>query len=118
MGPEYTGARSPFNNVSINYKTFSINNNYFFLLNRLEADNTALTVGAQVNASAETSVAHEAVAQVNASAETAVSHEAVAQVNASAETAVSHEDVYDEQLAGDFTQTSNYYNNINFISIL
>ena len=102
MGPEYTGARSPFNNVSINYKTFSINNNYFFLLNRLEADNTALTVGAQVNASAETSVAHEAVAQVNASAETAVSHE----------------DVYDEQLAGDFTQTSNYFNNINFISIL
>ena len=102
MGPEYTGARSPFNNVSINYKTFSINNNYFFLLNRLEADNTALTVGAQVNASAET----------------AVSHEAVAQVNASAETAVSHEDVYDEQLAGDFTQTSNYFNNINFISIL
>ena len=102
MGPEYTGARSPFNNVSINYKTFSINNNYFFLLNRLEADNTALTVGAQVNASAET----------------AVSHEAVAQVNASAETAVSHEDVYDEQLAGDFTQTSNYFNNIDFISIL
>ena len=102
MGPEYTGARSPFNNVSINYKTFSINNNYFFLLNRLEADNTALTVGAQVNASAETSVAHEAVAQVNASAETAVSHE----------------DVYDEQLAGDFTQTSNYFNNIDFISIL
>ena len=102
MGPEYTGARSPFNNVSKNYKTFSINNNYFFLLNRLEADNTALTVGAQVNASAET----------------AVSHEAVAQVNASAETAVSHEDVYDEQLAGDFTQTSNYFNNINFISIL
>ena len=102
MGPEYTGARSPFNNVSKNYKTFSINNNYFFLLNRLEADNTALTVGAQVNASAET----------------AVSHEAVAQVNASAETAVSHEDVYDEQLAGDFTQTSNYLKNINFISIL